>query len=136
MEIESEKKVLLDIKIVRKKHQLKVVKSNPRYLFMKEYKIIIEELKDLLKQQKRIDRENFLLNLMSIDEFKDEVIKRKRNKKLFSKLSEIERNFLINEGYNYLTDELNILSKRANSSDVLVAKWKELQIEIYNKNNT
>ena len=136
MEIESEKKVLLDIKIVRKKHQLKVVKSNPRYLFMKEYKIIIEELKDLLKQQKRIDRENFLLNLMSIDEFKDEVIKRKRNKKLFSKLSEIERNFLINEGYNYLTDELNILSKRANSSDVLVTKWKELQIEIYNKNNT
>ena len=136
MEIESEKKVLLDVKIIRKKHQLKVVKSNPRYLFMKEYKIIIEELKDLLKQQKRIDRENFLLNLMSIDEFKDEVIKRKRNKKLFSKLSEIERNFLINEGYNYLTDELNILSKRANSSDVLVAKWKELQIEIYNKNNT
>ena len=136
MEIESEKKVLLDIKIVRKKHQLKVVKSNPRYLFMKEYKIIIEDLKELLKEQKRIDRENFLLNLMSIDEFKDEVIKRKRNKKLFSKLSEIERNFLINEGYNYLTDELNILSKRANSSDVLVAKWKELQIEIYNKNNT
>ena len=136
MEIESEKKVLLDIKIVRKKHQLKVVKSNPRYLFMKEYKTIIEDLKELLKQQKRIDRENFLLNLMSIDEFKDEVIKRKRNKKLFSKLSEIERNFLINEGYNYLTDELNILSKRANSSDVLVTKWKELQIEIYNKNNT
>ena len=136
MEIESEKKVLLDIKIVRKKHQLKVVKSNPRYLFMKEYKTIIEDLKELLKEQKRIDRANFLLNLMSIDEFKDEVIKRKRNKKLFSKLSEIERNFLINEGYNYLTDELNILSKRANSSDVLVTKWKELQIEIYNKNNT
>ena len=83
--MEKENRVELDLKIIRKKHELKNIKLKTQYIITKEYHITLNILKELLNKQKSIDKENFLNNLMSIDEFKNEVLKRKKKKALFNK---------------------------------------------------
>ena len=108
--METENKVLLDLKIIRKKQELKKIKLIPRYYLLVEYKNIINDLKSLLMKQKDVDKINFICNLMSIDEFKKEVIKRRKNKKIFMKLSQIEKEFILNKQYDYMNDELKIIN--------------------------
>lgn len=100
--MEKENRVELDLKIIRKKHELKNIKLKTQYIITKEYHIILNVLKELLNEQKSIDKENFLKNLMSIDEFKNEVLKRKKKKALFNKLSKVEQDFIIQNEYDYL----------------------------------
>ena len=133
--METENKVLLDLKIIRKKQELKKIKLIPRYYLLVEYKNIINDLKFLLRKQKDIDRINFICNLMSIDEFKKEVIKRRKNKKIFMKLSQIEKEFILNKQYDFMNDELNLLTKNTSPDCKLVEEWRNLQVDIFNKIN-
>ena len=97
--MEKENRVDLDLKIIRKKHELKNIKLKTQYIITKEYHTILNVLKELLNKQKSIDKENFLKNLMSIDEFKNEVLKRKKKKALFNKLNKVEQDFIIQNEY-------------------------------------
>jgi DNA primase catalytic subunit len=133
--METENKVLLDLKIIRKKQELKKIKLIPRYYLLVEYKNIINDLKSLLRKQKDIDKINFISNLMSIDEFKKEVIKRRKNKKIFMKLSQIEKEFILNKQYDFMNDELNLLTKNTSPDCKLVEEWRNLQVDIFNKIN-
>ena len=133
--METENKVLLDLKIIRKKQELKKIKLIPRYYLLVEYKNIINDLKFLLRKQKDIDKINFICNLMSIDEFKKEVIKRRKNKKIFMKLSQIEKEFILNKQYDFMNDELNLLTKNTSPDCKLVEEWRNLQVDIFNKIN-
>ena len=133
--METENKVLLDLKIIRKKQELKKIKLIPRYYLLVEYKNIINDLKSLLMKQKDVDKINFICNLMSIDEFKKEVIKRRKNKKIFMKLSQIEKEFILNKQYDYMNDELNLLTNNTSPDCKLVEEWRNLQVDIFNKNN-
>ena len=133
--METENKVLLDLKIIRKKQELKKIKLIPRYYLLVEYKNIINDLKSLLMKQKDVDKINFICNLMSIDEFKKEVIKRRKNKKIFMKLSQIEKEFILNKQYDYMNDELNLLTNNTSPDCKLVEEWRNLQINIFNKTN-
>ena len=133
--METENKVLLDLKIIRKKQELKKIKLIPRYYLLVEYKNIINDLKSLLMKQKDVDKINFIWNLMSIDEFKKEVIKRRKNKKIFMKLSQIEKEFILNKQYDYMNDELNLLTNNTSPDCKLVEEWRNLQIDIFNKTN-
>ena len=133
--METENKVLLDLKIIRKKQELKKIKLIPRYYLLVEYKNIINDLKSLLMKQKDVDKINFICNLMSIDEFKKEVIKRRKNKKIFMKLSQIEKEFILNKQYDYMNDELNLLTNNISPDCKLVEEWRNLQIDIFNKTN-
>ncbi len=132
--METENKVLLDLKIIRKKQELKKIKLIPRYYLLVEYKNIINDLKSLLMKQKDVDKINFICNLMSIDEFKKEVIKRRKNKKIFMKLSQIEKEFILNKQYDYMNDELNLLTNNISPDCKLVEEWRNLQVDIFNKN--
>ena len=133
--METENKVLLDLKIIRKKQELKKIKLIPRYYLLVEYKNIINDLKFLLIKQKDIDKINFICNLMAIDEFKKGVIKRRRNKKIFIKLSQIEKDFILNKQYDYMNDELNLLTNNISPNCKLVEEWRNLQVYMFNKNN-
>ena len=133
--METENKVLLDLKIIRKKQELKKIKLIPRYYLLVEYKNIINDLKSLLMKQKDVDKINFICNLMSIDEFKKEVIKRRKNKKIFMKLSQIEKEFILNKQYDYMNDELNLLTNNISPDCKLVEEWRNLQVDIFNKTN-
>lgn len=133
--MEKENRVELDLKIIRKKHELKNIKLKTQYIITKEYHIILNVLKELLNEQKSIDKENFLKNLMSIDEFKNEVLKRKKKKALFNKLSKVEQDFIIQNEYDYLNDKLNLLTNNISPNCKLVSDWNNLKIDIFNKNN-
>lgn len=133
--MEKENRVELDLKIIRKKHELKNIKLKTQYIITKEYHIILNVLKELLNKQKSIDKENFLKNLMSIDEFKNEVLKRKKKKALFNKLSKVEQDFIIQNEYDYLNDKLNLLTNNISPNCKLVSDWNNLKIDIFNKNN-
>ena len=133
--MEKENRVDLDLKIIRKKHELKNIKLKTQYIITKEYHIILNVLKELLNEQKSIDKENFLKNLMSIDEFKNEVLKRKKKKALFNKLSKVEQDFIIQNEYDYLNDKLNLLTNNISPNCKLVSDWNNLKIDIFNKNN-
>ena len=133
--MEKENRVELDLKIIRKKHELKNIKLKTQYIITKEYHIILNVLKELLNEQKSIDKENFLNNLMSIDEFKNEVLKRKKKKALFNKLSKVEQDFIIQNEYDYLNDKLNLLTNNISPNCKLVSDWNNLKIDIFNKNN-
>lgn len=133
--MEKENRVDLDLKIIRKKHELKNIKLKTQYIITKEYHIILNVLKELLNEQKSIDKENFLKNLMSIDEFKNEVLKRKKKKALFNKLSKVEQDFIIQNEYDYLNDKLNLLTNNISPNCKLVYDWNNLKIDIFNKNN-
>lgn len=133
--MEKENRVDLDLKIIRKKHELKNIKLKTQYIITKEYHIILNVLKELLNKQKSIDKENFLKNLMSIDEFKNEVLKRKKKKALFNKLSKVEQDFIIQNEYDYLNDKLNLLTNNISPNCKLVYDWNNLKIDIFNKNN-
>ena len=133
--MEKENRVELDLKIIRKKHELKNIKLKTQYIITKEYHITLNILKELLNKQKSIDKENFLNNLMSIDEFKNEVLKRKKKKALFNKLSKVEQYFIIQNEYDYLNDKLNLLTNNISPNCKLVSDWNNLKIDIFNKNN-
>ena len=133
--MEKENRVDLDLKIIRKKHELKNIKLKTQYIITKEYHTILNVLKELLNKQKSIDKENFLKNLMSIDEFKNEVLKRKKKKALFNKLSKVEQDFIIQNEYDYLNDKLNLLTNNISPNCKLVYDWNNLKIDILNKNN-
>ena len=133
--MEKENRVDLDLKIIRKKHELKNIKLKTQYIITKEYHITLNILKELLNKQKSIDKENFLNNLMSIDEFKNEVLKRKKKKALFNKLSKVEQDFIIQNEYDYLNDKLNLLTNNISPNCKLVSDWNNLKIDIFNKNN-
>ena len=133
--MEKENRVELDLKIIRKKHELKNIKLKTQYIITKEYHITLNILKELLNKQKSIDKENFLKNLMSIDEFKNEVLKRKKKKALFNKLSKVEQDFIIQNEYDYLNDKLNLLTNNISPNCKLVYDWNNLKIDIFNKNN-
>lgn len=133
--MEKENRVELDLKIIRKKHELKNIKLKTQYIITKEYHITLNILKELLNKQKSIDKENFLNNLMSIDEFKNEVLKRKKKKALFNKLSKVEQDFIIQNEYDYLNDKLNLLTNNISPNCKLVSDWNNLKIDIFNKNN-
>lgn len=133
--MEKENRVDLDLKIIRKKHELKNIKLKTQYIITKEYHITLNILKELLNKQKSIDKENFLKNLMSIDEFKNEVLKRKKKKALFNKLSKVEQDFIIQNEYDYLNDKLNLLTNNISPNCKLVYDWNNLKIDIFNKNN-
>ena len=133
--MEKENRVELDLKIIRKKHELKNIKLKTQYIITKEYHITLNILKELLNKQKSIDKENFLKNLMSIDEFKNEVLKRKKKKALFNKLSKVEQDFIIQNEYDYLNDKLNLLTNNISPNCKLVSDWNNLKIDIFNKNN-
>lgn len=85
--MEHENKVNLDLNIIKLKHKLKNIKLKPRYKLLKEYNETLDNLKELLKKQKTLDKLNFYKNLMSIQEFKDDVLKRKKNKALYLRLN-------------------------------------------------
>ena len=129
--MEDKIKVELDLKIIMQKHKLKNIKLEyPYNYFMKiEYKTIIKELKELLGSQKLIDMDNFKRNLMSIEEFKKIILIRKRNKSLFAKLSIIEKEFIKENNYNYIEDQLNFLTNIESPKCELTYRWKELQIK-------
>ena len=133
--MEKENRVDLDLKIIRKKHELKNIKLKTQYIITKEYHITLNILKELLNKQKSIDKENFLKNLMSIDEFKNEVLKRKKKKALFNKLSKVEQDFIIQNEYDYLNDKLNLLTNNISPNCKLVSDWNNIKIDIFNKNN-
>ena len=133
--MEKENRVELDLKIIRKKHELKNIKLKTQYIITKEYHITLNILKELLNKQKSIDKENFLKNLMSIDEFKNEVLKRKKKKALFNKLSKVEQDFIIQNEYDYLNDKLNLLTNNISPNCKLVSDWNNIKIDIFNKNN-
>ena len=133
--MEKENRVELDLKIIRKKHELKNIKLKTQYIITKEYHITLNILKELINKQKSIDKENFLNNLMSIDEFKNEVLKRKKKKALFNKLSKVEQDFIIQNEYDYLNDKLNLLTNNISPNCKLVSDWNNLKIDIFNKNN-
>ena len=133
--MEKENRVDLDLKIIRKKHELKNIKLKTQYIITKEYHITLNILKELLNKQKSIDKENFLKNLMSIDEFKNEVLKRKKKKALFNKLNKVEQDFIIQNEYDYLNDKLNLLTNNISPNCKLVYDWNNLKIDIFNKNN-
>ena len=133
--MEKENRVDLDLKIIRKKHELKNIKLKTQYIITKEYHTILNVLKELLNKQKSIDKENFLKNLMSIDEFKNEVLKRKKKKALFNKLSKVEQDFIIQNEYDYLNDKLNLLTNNISPNCKLVYDCNNLKIDIFNKNN-
>ena len=133
--MEKENRVDLDLKIIRKKHELKNIKLKTQYIITKEYHTILNVLKELLNKQKSIDKENFLNNLMSIDEFKNEVLKRKKKKALFNKLNKVEQDFIIQNEYDYLNDKLNLLTNNISPNCKLVYDWNNLKIDIFNKNN-
>lgn len=133
--MEKENRVDLDLKIIRKKHELKNIKLKTQYIITKEYHITLNILKELLNKQKSIDKENFLKNLMSIDEFKNEVLKRKKKKALFNKLNKVEQDFIIQNEYDYLNDKLNLLTNNISPNCKLVSDWNNLKIDIFNKNN-
>ena len=124
--MENKTKVELDIKIIMYKHKLKNIKYEyPRDYFLKnEYKTIIKELKELLGSQKLIDSDNFKRNLMSIEEFKEIIIARKKNKLLFTKLSSIEKEFIKENNYNYVEDKFNLLTNIESPDCELTYKWK------------
>ena len=128
--MENKTKVELDIKIIMYKHKLKNIKYEyPRDYFLKnEYKTIIKELNELLGSQKLIDSDNFKRNLMSIEEFKEIIIARKKIKLLFTKLSSIEKEFIKENNYNYVEDKFNLLTNIESPDCELTYKWKELQI--------
>lgn len=134
--MENKTKVELDIKIIMYKHKLKNIKYEyPRDYFLKnEYKTIIKELKELLGSQKLIDSDNFKRNLMSIEEFKEIIIARKKNKLLFAKLSSIEKEFIKENNYNYVEDKFNLLTNIESPDCELTYKWKELQIKKFESN--
>ena len=134
--MENKTKVELDIKIIMYKHKLKNIKYEyPRDYFLKnEYKTIIKELKELLGSQKLIDSDNFKRNLMSIEEFKEIIIARKKNKLLFTKLSSIEKEFIKENNYNYVEDKFNLLTNIESPDCELTYKWKELQIKRFESN--
>lgn len=134
--MENKIKVELDIKIIMYKHKLKKIKYEyPRDYFLKnEYKTIIKELKELLGSQKLIDSDNFKRNLMSIEEFKEIIIARKKNKLLFAKLSSIEKEFIKENNYNYVEDKFNLLTNIESPDCELTYKWKELQIKKFESN--
>ncbi len=134
--MENKTKVELDIKIIMYKHKLKNIKYEyPRDYFLKnEYKTIIKELKELLGSQKLIDSDNFKRNLMSIEEFKEIIIARKKNKLLFTKLSSIEKEFIKENNYNYVEDKFNLLTNIESPDCELTYKWKELQIKKFESN--
>ena len=134
--MENKTKVELDIKIIMYKHKLKNIKYEyPRDYFLKnEYKTIIKELKELLGSQKLIDSDNFKRNLMSIEEFKEIIIARKKNKLLFAKLSSIEKEFIKEKNYNYVEDKFNLLTNIESPDCELTYKWKELQIKKFESN--
>ncbi len=134
--MENKIKVELDIKIIMYKHKLKNIKYEyPRDYFLKnEYKTIIKELKELLGSQKLIDSDNFKRNLMSIEEFKEIIIARKKNKLLFAKLSSIEKEFIKENNYNYVEDKFNLLTNIESPDCELTYKWKELQIKKFESN--
>lgn len=136
--MENKTKVELDLKIIMHKHKLKKIKYEyPRNYFVKiEYKTIIKELKELLGSQKLIDIDNFKRNLMSIEEFKEIVLLRKKNKLLFAKLSNIEKEFIKENNYNYIEDQLNFLTNIESPNCELTYKWKELQIKKFESNKT
>ena len=133
--MEKENRVDLDLKIIRKKHELKNIKLKTQYIITKEYHTILNVLKELLNKQKSIDKENFLKNLMCIDEFKNEVLKRKKKKALFNILSKVEQDFIIQNEYDYLNDKLNLLTNNISPNCKLVYDWNNLKIDIFNKNN-
>ena len=133
--MEKENRVDLDLKIIRKKHELKNIKLKTQYIITKEYHTILNVLKELLNKKKSIDKENFLKNLMSIDEFKNEVLKRKKKKALFNKLNKVEQDFIIQNEYDYLNDKLNLLTNNISPNCKLVYDWNNLKIDIFNKNN-
>ena len=133
--MEKENRVDLDLKIIRKKQELKNIKLKTQYIITKEYHTILNVLKELLNKQKSIDKENFLKNLMSIDEFKNEVLKRKKKKALFNKLNKVEQDFIIQNEYDYLNDKLNLLTNNISPNCKLVYDWNNLKIDIFNKNN-
>ena len=133
--MEKENRVDLDLKIIRKKHELKNIKLKTQYIITKEYHITLNILKELLNKQKSIDKENFLKNLMSIDEFKNEVLKRKKKKALFNKLNKVEQDFIIQNEYDYLNDKLNLLTNNISPNCKLVYDWNNIKIDIFNKNN-
>ena len=134
--MENKTKVELDIKIIMYKHKLKNIKYEyPRDYFLKnEYKTIIKELKELLGSQKLIDSDNVKRNLMSIEEFKEIIIARKKNKLLFAKLSSIEKEFIKEKNYNYVEDKFNLLTNIESPDCELTYKWKELQIKKFESN--
>ena len=133
--MEKENRVELDLKIIRKKHKQKNIKLKTQYIITKEYHITLNILKELLNKQKSIDKENFLKNLMSIDEFKNEVLKRKKKKALFNKLNKVEQDFIIQNEYDYLNDKLNLLTNNISPNCKLVYDWNNIKIDIFNKNN-
>ena len=127
--MEKENRVDLDLKIIRKKHELKNIKLKTQYIITKEYHTILNVLKELLNKQKSIDKENFLKNLMSIDEFKNEVLKRKKKKALFNKLNKVEQDFIIQNEYDYLNDKLNLLTNNISPNCKLVYDWNNLMLQ-------
>ena len=94
--MENKTKVELDIKIIMYKHKLKNIKYEyPRDYFLKnEYKTIIKELKELLGSQKLIDSDNFKRNLMSIEEFKEIIIARKKTNYYLRNLAVLKKSLL------------------------------------------
>lgn len=132
--MEHENKVNLDLNIIKLKHKLKNIKLKPRYKLLKEYNETLDNLKELLKKQKTLDKLNFYKNLMSIQEFKDDVFKRKKNKALYLKLNNFEKDFIKENQYDYLNDNLNLLTNNTSPNCELVYKWKNLKLEIFNKN--
>ena len=71
---------------------------------------------------------------MSIEEFKEIIIARKKNKLLFTKLSSIEKEFIKENNYNYVEDKFNLLTNIESPDCELTYKWKELQIKKFESN--
>jgi hypothetical protein len=51
------------------------------------------------------------------------------------KLSQIEKEFILNKQYDFMNDELNLLTKNTSPDCKLVEEWRNLQVDIFNKIN-
>lgn len=141
-----EKKVFLDLKIIKFIHALEEINKRTSTSFESnpEYKTISKQLIDNLVQQKVIDAKRFNLNCSKIKcinmELKEEIEKIEPKEEIvplelaiLKKLSITERNFIIKNNYDCVLDEYKIFSIEKSPNNSFVSKWLSIQIKKHNK---
>lgn len=114
----------IEISIIRFKHELKSLRVKYPYTYKKEkqYKEFTSKLNDKLEIQKKYDFNRYLKNC------ENEELRKMKNLEYYSKLTQLERQFLIKHNYDYENDKMELFSKNHVFSEISL-EWQALQIK-------
>lgn len=126
-EIQKEN-ILNDLKISKLIQQLNHLRINQNtYTSQKEYLALMTKVKLELEYQKDNDNKRYLVNLNRIPEFVEELSRKRASLIFYPKLSQIEKEFLNVNKYDYEKDKYNLFNNKRSPENTFVKEWQELQ---------